>query len=80
MTVFMCKVYDGRLGDWVDIGVFSTCARAMEKGSIYILNACGEVTLIDWDHDANVYTDWYLSKQGQVFTRVVTEAVIDKEL
>ena len=46
MKVYMCKVWDGVLGDWVDIGVFSTCAKAMEGGSLYIVEACGDVKLL----------------------------------
>ena len=80
MKVYMCKVYDGILGDWIDIGVFSTCAKAMEGGSLYIIGACEDMTLLDWEHDANVYTDWFQSRHGRVFTRVVTEAEIDRSL
>ena len=54
MKVYMCKVWDGDLGDWVDIGVFSTTAKAMENGSLYIANACGDVSLLDWEHDATI--------------------------
>ena len=80
MKVSMCKVYDGDLGDWVDIGVLSTTAKAVEGGSLYIVNACGDVSLLDWEHDTNVYTDWYQSADGNVFTRVVTETEIDRSL
>ena len=80
MKVYMCKVWDGILGDWVDIGVFSTCAKAMEGGSLYIIDTCGDVCLLDWEHDANVYADWYQSADGHVFTRVVTETEIDRSL
>ena len=80
MKVSLCKVFDGDLGDWVDIGVFSTTAKAMEGGSLYIVNSCGDVTLIDWDHHAPVYTDWYQGTNGRVFTRVVTECEIDRAL
>jgi hypothetical protein len=80
MKVYMCKVWDGALGDWVDIGVFSTTVKAMKGGSLYIANTCGDVSLLDWEHDANVYTDWYQSTNGRVFTRVVTECEIDKGL
>ena len=80
MKVYMCKVWDGALGDWVDIGVFSTRAKAMEGGSLYIVEACGDVSLLDWDHDVNVCTDWYQSTDGRVFTRVVTETEIDRSL
>jgi len=81
MKVYMCKVYDCELGDWVDIGVFSTCAKAMEAGSLYIVAAADEdVELLDWDHDVNVYTDWYQGKRTSVYTRVVTETEIDRSL
>ena len=80
MKVYMCKVYDGDLGEWVDIGVFSTLAKGMEGGSLYIVGQCEGVTLLDWDHDANVCTDWYQGPQGRIFTRVVTEAEIDRLL
>lgn len=80
MKVYMCKVWDGNLGDWVDIGVFSTCAKAMEAGSLYIVEACEDVTLLDWEHDINVCTDWYQDAAKHVFTRVVTEAEIDRSL
>jgi NifU-like protein involved in Fe-S cluster formation len=78
--VYMCKVWDGALGDWVDIGVFSTRAKAMEGGSLYIVGACGDVTLLDWEYDTNVFTDWYQDTNGRVFTRVVTECEVDKGL
>ena len=81
MKVYMCKVWDSVVfGDWVDIGVFSTCAKAMEAGSLYIVEVYGDVTLLDWEHDTNVYTDWYQGTNGQVFTRVVTETEIDRSL
>lgn len=80
MKVYMCKVWDGDLGDWVDIGVFSTTAKAMENGSLYIANACGDVSLLDWEHDAILSTDWYQGPSGRFFTRVITECEIDKGL
>ena len=80
MKVSMCKGYDGDLGDWVDIGGVATTAKAMESGSLYIVNTCGDVSLLDWEHDTNVYTDWYQGTNGRVFTRVVTECEIDKGL
>lgn len=81
MTVCTCKVFDGALGDWVDIGVFSTIAKAMEGGSLYIVNTCdGDVSLLDWEHNTNVYTDWYQGVNGRIFTRVVTECEVDKQL
>lgn len=80
MKLYMCKVYDGLLGDWVDIGVFSTCAKAMEGGSLYIVEVCSEAVVIDWEHDTNVFTDWFQSHTGRVFTRVVTEVELDRPL
>ena len=80
MKVYTCKVWDSALGDWVDCGVFSTCAKAMEGGTLYILEACESTSLIDWEHDANVCTDWYQGTNGHTFTRVVTECEIDKRL
>lgn len=82
MTLYMCKVFDDNLGDWTDIGVFSTCAKAMEYGSLYINNACDGVTiqLIDWDHSTHILTDWYQTPGGRVFTRVVTETELDRGL
>ena len=81
MKVCMCKVWDGTLDDWVDRGVFSTCAKAMESGTQYMVEVCGDVTLLDWEHDANVYTDWFQGVNERVFfTRVVTETEIDRSL
>lgn len=80
MKTYMCKVFDRDLSDWVDIGVFSTCAKAMENGSLYIVNFCGDVSLIDWKHDTNIFTDWYQDTNGRIFTRVITECEIDKPL
>ena len=80
MKVYMCKVWDGVLGNWVDRGVFSTCAKAMESGSLYIVEVCGDVTLLDWEHDTNVYIDWYQNTNGRIFIRVVTETEIDRSL
>lgn len=80
MKVYMCKVWDGALGDWVDIGVFSTRAKAMEAGSLYIINICEDITLLDWEHDINVDTDWYEGAAKCIFTRVITEVEIDRSL
>ena len=80
MKVSMCKVFDPRLGDWVDMGVFSTSAKALDSGTLYITNACGDVYLLDFDYDTNVHTDWYQDADGAIFTRVVTECEIDKGL
>lgn len=80
MKVYMCKVWDGALGDWVDIGVFSTRVKALGAGSHYIIEACGDVTLLDWEYDTNVCIDWYQNSNGRIFTRSVTEVEIDRSL
>ena len=80
MKVYLCKVYDGSLGEWVDLGVFSTCAKAMEYGSNHILAMCERVTLLDWDHNNETCVDWYQDTDGNAFTRVVTETEIDQGL
>ena len=80
MKVSMCKVYDGDFGEWIDIGVFSTHAKAMNGGYTYIMNACHEANVIDWEDDTNVYTTWFQSPKGHIFTRVVTECEVDRAL
>ena len=80
MKVYMCKVWDGSLGDWVDIGVFSTWASAIKVGSNYITAACENAKLIDWEYDTNVSTNWYQDSNGRIFTRVITETEIDRGL
>ena len=80
MKVSMCKVFDPYLGDWVDMGVFSTSAKATESGMLYITNAHGDVSWLDFDYDTNVHTDWYQDVHDRIFTRVVTECEIDKGL
>lgn len=80
MKVNMCKVFDPTVGEWIDIGVFSTLAKAMEAGSLYIIDACEGAALLDWDHDPNVYTDWFQGKTGAIFTRVITECEVDRTL
>jgi len=86
MKVYTCKIHNGILNEWIDKGVFSTCAKAMEAGSLYIIAEVGDVTLLDWnhekdeDHNTFVCTDWYQSKSGRIFTRVVTESELDQTL
>ena len=65
MKVSMCKVYDGDFGEW---------------RYTYIMNACHEANVIDWEDDTNVYTTWFQSPKGRVFTRVVTECEVDRAL
>ena len=64
------------------ICVFSTSAKAEGAGTEYIENACedAEVTLIDWENDANVSTHWYQTPGGRVFTRVITKCCLDENL
>ena len=82
MTVYLCKVYDGILGDWVETGAFSTTGKAMNSGSEYITCACPEgAELIDWDYSSGTsWTDWYQNTRGRIFTRVVTKFEVDKKL
>lgn len=80
MTVYMCKVYDAFLGDWIDLGVFSTQAKAEGAGDHYIMESYPACVVIDWARDANVRTDWYQDIDGRINTRVVTECELDKVL
>ena len=80
MKVYLCKVYNGNLRDWVDLGVFSTCAKAMEYGSLHILSMCENVTLLDWDHNNGVCIDWYQNTNGRDFIRIIKETEIDQGL
>ena len=80
MKLYMCKVFDGFLGDWVDRGVFSTAVRAQNAGTEYMEETCENVTHIDFDWDTNTNTDWYIGENGRVFTRVITECELDKSL
>ena len=80
MTVYMCKVYDALIGDWIDLGVFSTSVKAEGAGTDYIMENYPACVIIDWARDANVRTDWYQDIDGRVNTRVVTECELDKML
>jgi len=80
MTVYMCKVYDAFLGDWIDLGVFSTQAKAEGAGDNYIMENYPACVVIDWARDVNVRTDWYQDIDGRINTRVVTECELDKVL
>ena len=79
MTVYICKVFDGKLGEWVVIGVFSNCAKAMENGTRYIMSVCDTVEMLDWEYTEDVYIDWYNS-QDYGFTREITKCQINKAL
>lgn len=77
MKVYMCQVHDGDGGELVTVGAFSTLAKAMEAGSLFIIASNhGEVTLLDWDHDGVVYTDWY----SNCYTRIITVCEVDRRL
>ena len=78
MTMFTCKVWDGDTDEWVELGVFSTCAKAMGAGGRYIAEK-GGYTLIDWDHSNGLYLDWYEGAHCP-FTRVVREVTVDERL
>ena len=80
MKIFMCKVYDALIGNWIDLGVFSTSVKAEGAGTNYIMENYPACVVIDWARDANVRTDWYQDIDGRVNTRVVTECELDKSL
>ena len=81
MKVYICKVWDGDLGDSVVIGAFSSLAKALEAGGLYITEqADGTATLLDWEETAPVYTYWYQDDWGVAFTREVTETELDERL
>lgn len=80
MTVYMCKIYDALIGDWIDLGVFSTAAKAEGAGDNYIMESYPACVVIDWERDGNVCTVWYQDIDGRINTRVVTECELDKML
>lgn len=80
MTVYTSKVYDTLIGDWIDMGVFSTPAKAEGAGESYIMENYPACVIIDWERDANVLTTWYQDIDGRINTRVVTECELDKVL
>ena len=80
MTVYLCKVWDSDLGEWIDRGVFSTAAKALTSGWQYIADVCDSAQLIDWEFENNASTDWYQGANGHFYTRVVTQTEIDRSL
>lgn len=81
MKVYICKVWDGDLGDNVVIGAFSSLAKAFEAGRLYIAEESGGTAeLLDWDETAPVYIHWYQDRWGVAFTREVTETELDERL
>lgn len=77
MKVYMCQVHDGDGGELVNVGVYSTCAKAMEAGSLFITASNhGEVELIDWSHDDAECIDWYTN----CYTRIITICELDRRL
>jgi hypothetical protein len=81
MKVYICKVWDGDLGDTVVIGAFSSLAKAFEAGGLYISEESGGTAeLLDWDETAPVYSHWYQDHWGVAFTREVTETELDERL
>ena len=81
MKVYICKVWDGNLGDSVVIGAFSCLAKAFEAGGLYIAEESdGTAKLLDWDETTPVYIHWYQDRSGAAFTRTVTETKLDERL
>ena len=80
MTVFTCQMWDGYQMEIILIGVFPTLAKAMEAGGLYLAEHAHNAHLLDWDHDANVYTDWYQDDRGHSFTRTIHECEVGKQL
>lgn len=80
MKIYTSKVYDALIGDWIDMGVFSTQAKAEGAGENYIMENYPACVIIDWAREDNVRTDWYQDIDGRVNTRVVTECELDKIL
>lgn len=80
MKVYTCQIYDGHLWENVMLGVFSTLAKAFEAGGLYLAEHANTAHLLDWNHDANEYTDWYQDDSGYSFTRLIYECEIDTQL
>lgn len=81
MKIYICKVWNGELGDSVVIGAFSCLAKAFEAGGLYISEESdGTAKLHDWDETAPVYIHWYQDHSGVTFTRTVTETKLDERL
>jgi hypothetical protein len=79
MKVWTCKVYDGIECAWTELGVFSTCAKAMCAGGLYLAENADNAHLIDWDHEDTMYTDWYQDDNHTPYTRFVREWNLDNE-
>ena len=81
MKVYTCNVWDGIRNEEVDLGVFSTKAKALEAGGLYIAeNACGNAHLLDWDEYVSYLIYWYQDDQYNPFTRTVIEWEVDSQL
>lgn len=79
MKVYTCKVWDGNQQDTVLIGVFSTLAKALEAGHLYIVGESdGTAQLLDWDEASPKYIYWYQDEWGTPFTREVEEVTVDE--
>ena len=78
MKLYVCNVWDSEeLGD-VFVGVFSTPAKAMEAGSLYMNeHSVGDVHLLDWSEEAPLFLHWYTTDSNHNFTRVVREIELD---
>lgn len=80
MKVYTCEIFDGHLLDTVMVGVFPTLAKAQEAGGLYLTENADTAHLLDWDHDANQYTDWYQDDSNYNYTRVIYECEVGKRL
>lgn len=79
--VYLCTVWDGTLGTWVCVGVFSSEAKALEAGGLYVVDrAQGEAHLLDWEYGDIVMKYWYQDDQKNAFTRVITECRVNQRL
>jgi len=81
MELYLCNVYDGIKQTWVGMGVFSTEAKALEAGGLYIVeNAHGNARLLDWEEELPTLKYWYQDDNHNPFTRIVLQCKVDERL
>lgn len=80
MTTYICYVWDGIAQETVLIGAFSSLARAMEEGSLYLIGVSNSIKLVDWSNDDRSYYDWYMDDNGNAFSRVIHKTKVDEKL
>ena len=81
MELYLCIIWDGIKQTWVCMGVFSTFAKALEAGGLYMTeNAHGTAHLIDWEEESSVFKYWYRDDMENPFTRVVAKCNVDERL